>query len=406
MYTRPVEPTLDVDRRAVRQERAGARRRTRPRSRPGYDFGETAELFDHPYRGEAGQARRRAPTRTSPATPPWRGASWPPASSPKLPVFLGSYPITPASDILHELSKHKNFGVRTFQAEDEIAGIGSALGAAFGGHLGVTTTSGPGVALKSRDDRPGRQPRAAAARHRHPARRALDRAAHQDRGGRPAHGDVRPPRRVAAADRRGVQPVALLRRRHRGGPHRAQVPHAGDPAVRRLPGQRRRAVAAARRRRRCPTSRSRSPPSPTTSRDDGTEVFWPYLRDPETLAAAVGGARHARSHAPHRRHREGGRLRQHLLRRPTTTSAWSTCGPPRSPASPTTSRPIEVHGDARRRAARARLGLDVGRHRRRRRPGARARQEGGPRPPDAPQPVPGEPRRGAAPVSPRCSSPR
>ncbi|WP_418952611.1 2-oxoacid:acceptor oxidoreductase subunit alpha [Streptomyces pyridomyceticus] len=66
-----------------------------------------------------------------------------------LPLYLGSYPITPASDILHELSKHKNFGVRTFQAEDEIAGIGAALGAAFGGALGVTTTSGPGVALKS-----------------------------------------------------------------------------------------------------------------------------------------------------------------------------------------------------------------------------------------------------------------
>jgi 2-oxoglutarate ferredoxin oxidoreductase subunit alpha len=66
-----------------------------------------------------------------------------------LPLFLGSYPITPASDILHELSKHKRFGVRTFQAEDEIAGIGAALGAAFGGSLAVTTTSGPGLALKS-----------------------------------------------------------------------------------------------------------------------------------------------------------------------------------------------------------------------------------------------------------------
>lgn len=66
-----------------------------------------------------------------------------------LPVFLGSYPITPASDILHELSKHKSFDVTTFQAEDEIAGVGSALGAAFGGALGVTTTSGPGLALKS-----------------------------------------------------------------------------------------------------------------------------------------------------------------------------------------------------------------------------------------------------------------
>ena len=66
-----------------------------------------------------------------------------------LPLFLGSYPITPASDILHELSKHKRFGVTTFQAEDEIAGIGAALGAAFGGSLGVTSTSGPGIALKS-----------------------------------------------------------------------------------------------------------------------------------------------------------------------------------------------------------------------------------------------------------------
>ncbi|HEY3734213.1 MAG TPA: 2-oxoacid:acceptor oxidoreductase subunit alpha [Streptosporangiaceae bacterium] len=66
-----------------------------------------------------------------------------------LPLFLGSYPITPASDILHELSKHKRFGIRTFQAEDEIAGVGAALGAAFGGSLAVTTTSGPGMILKA-----------------------------------------------------------------------------------------------------------------------------------------------------------------------------------------------------------------------------------------------------------------
>ena len=66
-----------------------------------------------------------------------------------LPLFLGAYPITPASDVLHELSKHKRFGVTTFQAEDEIAGVGAALGASFAGHLGVTTTSGPGVVLKS-----------------------------------------------------------------------------------------------------------------------------------------------------------------------------------------------------------------------------------------------------------------
>jgi 2-oxoglutarate/2-oxoacid ferredoxin oxidoreductase subunit alpha len=65
-----------------------------------------------------------------------------------LPLFLGAYPITPASDILHELAKHKRFGVRTFQAEDEIAGIGAAIGASFGGALAVTSSSGPGIALK------------------------------------------------------------------------------------------------------------------------------------------------------------------------------------------------------------------------------------------------------------------
>src|SRR5690606_2905365 len=66
-----------------------------------------------------------------------------------LKLFLGSYPITPASDVLHELSRHKSFSIRTFQAEDEIAAITSAIGASYGGLLGVTTTSGPGMALKS-----------------------------------------------------------------------------------------------------------------------------------------------------------------------------------------------------------------------------------------------------------------
>ncbi len=70
------------------------------------------------------------------------------AESANLQLFLGSYPITPATDILHELSKHKEFGVKTFQAEDEIAGICSAIGASFGGALAITTSSGPGVALK------------------------------------------------------------------------------------------------------------------------------------------------------------------------------------------------------------------------------------------------------------------
>ncbi|MCX4882906.1 MULTISPECIES: 2-oxoacid:acceptor oxidoreductase subunit alpha [unclassified Streptomyces] len=118
--------------------------------RAGWNFGETTEDFAVSY--EVAPAATAFPPGT------YRNISGNLALSygliaasrqADLPLFLGSYPITPASDILHELSKHKNFGVRTFQAEDEIAGIGAALGAAFGGSLGVTTTSGPGVALKS-----------------------------------------------------------------------------------------------------------------------------------------------------------------------------------------------------------------------------------------------------------------
>ncbi|GHH19886.1 2-oxoacid:acceptor oxidoreductase subunit alpha [Streptomyces lanatus] len=118
--------------------------------RAGWNFGETTEDFAVSY--------EIAPATTAFPVGTYRNISGNLALSyglvaasrqADLPLYLGSYPITPASDILHELSRHKNFGVRTFQAEDEIAGIGAALGAAFGGSLAVTTTSGPGVALKS-----------------------------------------------------------------------------------------------------------------------------------------------------------------------------------------------------------------------------------------------------------------
>jgi len=114
----------------------------------GYNFGETTEVFAVSYEVK--------PAKLRPGT--YRNISGNLALSygliaasqlSGLPLFLGAYPITPASDILHELSKHKAFGVRTFQAEDEIAGVGAALGAAFGGSLGVTTSSGPGIALKA-----------------------------------------------------------------------------------------------------------------------------------------------------------------------------------------------------------------------------------------------------------------
>jgi 2-oxoglutarate ferredoxin oxidoreductase subunit alpha len=114
----------------------------------GYHFGETTETIGSRY--HVGKARME-PGRYRSITGNMALAYGLVAASQKsgLPLFLGSYPITPASDILHELSKHKNFGVRTFQAEDEIAGISSAIGASYAGQMGITTTSGPGLALKS-----------------------------------------------------------------------------------------------------------------------------------------------------------------------------------------------------------------------------------------------------------------
>ena len=147
MYGRPTEPTIDfLEKRFARV--ADIRDANVTAFKAGWFFGETTEAFVVQYEIK--------PAPMSPGT--YRNITGNLALSygliagstqSGLPLFLGSYPITPASDILHELSKHKRFGVTTFQAEDEIAGVGAALGAAFGGALGVTTTSGPGLALKS-----------------------------------------------------------------------------------------------------------------------------------------------------------------------------------------------------------------------------------------------------------------
>ncbi|MFE9570243.1 2-oxoacid:acceptor oxidoreductase subunit alpha [Streptomyces sp. NPDC006692] len=149
MYHRPTENTEKFLRTKFAKKPAIAEANVAA-FRAGWNFGETTEDFAVSY--EVAPATSAFPAGT------YRNISGNLALSygliaasrqADLPLYLGSYPITPASDILHELSRHKNFGVRTFQAEDEIAGIGAALGAAFGGSLGVTTTSGPGVALKS-----------------------------------------------------------------------------------------------------------------------------------------------------------------------------------------------------------------------------------------------------------------
>lgn len=147
MYSRPTDSTVAfLERRFAKA--AGIRDANIAAFKAGWNFGETSEAFVAQYE-----------IKPAPMTPgTYRNISGNLALSygliagavqSGLPLFLGSYPITPASDILHELSKHKRFGVTTLQAEDEIAGIGAALGASFAGVLGITTTSGPGIALKS-----------------------------------------------------------------------------------------------------------------------------------------------------------------------------------------------------------------------------------------------------------------
>jgi 2-oxoglutarate ferredoxin oxidoreductase subunit alpha len=147
LYTRPTEATVGW----IEEKYAGKPLVMEANLRAfkaGFHFGETAELFESSYQVKpAALAPGEYVNITGNTATAWGLIAASTRSG--LPLFLGTYPITPASDILHELSKHKQFGVRTFQAEDEISGIGAALGAAFGGALGVTTTSGPGIDLKS-----------------------------------------------------------------------------------------------------------------------------------------------------------------------------------------------------------------------------------------------------------------
>jgi 2-oxoglutarate ferredoxin oxidoreductase subunit alpha len=147
MYHRPTEGTIRFLERQFRRKPEIAAANIAA-FRAGYNYGETTEAFAVSYEIKPAPM---APGRYRNISGNQALALGLVAAGQRsgLPLFLGAYPITPASDILHELSKHKSYGVRTFQAEDEIAGISSAIGAAFGGALGVTTTSGPGISLKS-----------------------------------------------------------------------------------------------------------------------------------------------------------------------------------------------------------------------------------------------------------------
>ncbi|HVL53649.1 MAG TPA: 2-oxoacid:acceptor oxidoreductase subunit alpha, partial [Vitreimonas sp.] len=147
LYERSMDPTLRWIEQKFNARPVIAEANQRA-LKAGYAFGETTEIFHTHY--------RVAPAKLAPGT--YRNITGNEATALGMlassaladrPLFYGSYPITPASDILHQLSGYKNFGVKTFQAEDEIAAIGAAIGASYGGALGLTASSGPGIALKS-----------------------------------------------------------------------------------------------------------------------------------------------------------------------------------------------------------------------------------------------------------------
>jgi 2-oxoglutarate/2-oxoacid ferredoxin oxidoreductase subunit alpha len=147
MYSRPTEPTERwLQAKFSNQPELADANVTALKA--GFAFGETTEIFTHTYEVPAAElppGRYRQVTGNTALSYGLIAA----AERADLPLYCGGYPITPASDVLQELARHKNFGVRTFQAEDEIAGVGAALGAAFAGNLACTVTSGPGVALKA-----------------------------------------------------------------------------------------------------------------------------------------------------------------------------------------------------------------------------------------------------------------
>ena len=189
LYTRPTESTVAEirDKFAKKPEIADANIRA---FQAGYAFGETTEGFAVQY--------EVAPAKMVPGV--YRNVNGNQALAlglvaagvkSGLPLFLGAYPITPASGILEELAGYKHFGVRTFQAEDEIAAVGAALGASFGGSLGDHDLERPGHRPQAGDDRPRGHARAPARHPRHPARRAGDRDADEAGAGRPAERPVR-----------------------------------------------------------------------------------------------------------------------------------------------------------------------------------------------------------------------
>ena len=391
MYTRPEQPTLDwiatkfASKTQVRDANAAA-------FKAGHAFGETAELIGDRYTVDPAPQPPGVYTSINGNT----ATAWGLVAASqlaKLPLFLGSYPITPASDILHELAKHKNFGVRTLQAEDEIAGVGAALGAAYGGHLGVTTTSGPGVALKSET--------IGLAISLELPLLIID----VQRGG-PSTGL---PTKTEQSDllmamygRHGESPLPIV-----AAYSPAQCFHAVIEAVRIAVTYRTPVflltdgylangaepwlvpdVAS------LPEIGVSFLTEPNATAADGTPVLRPYRARCRHARPSLDRPWHARPGASHRGYRERGRHRQHLLhaREPCRDDP-----PPGGQGGRYRQRHRPGRGDRRRRRCRSprrRMGFHLGRHQRSRRspPKRRATSRSGPRHPS--QPVPGQPRRG------------
>ena len=347
----------------------------------GYAFGETTEIFHTHYRVKPASAAAGHLPQHHRQRGDGAGHGRPPPSSPTRPLFYGSYPITPASDILHQLSTYKHFGVKTFQAEDEIAAIGSAIGASYGGALGLTASSGPGIALKTE---------------------AMGLAVMVElplvvvdvqRAG-PSTGM---PTKIEQSDllqvmygRNGDAPIPVV------AP--ATPAECFDYAVEawRIALKYMTPVAYLSDAFLATGSEPWRVPAvadlPSIAVDSWTDkgTFRPYLRDPRDARAAVGRARHARPGAPHRRPGEGGCHGQHQLR-PGQPPPDDRAAPREGgAASRTTSRTSRSSG---RRAATcwssagapptARIRSAVERLQAR---GSRRR----PRPPTPPQPVPAQ----------------
>ena len=305
LYHRPVEGTLGFieAKFSLRPEIAEANTKA---FKAGWNYGETSEDFAVSY--------EVAPAKLAPGT--YRQISGNSALTygliaasklSGLPLFLGAYPITPASDVLEQLANLKDFGVRTFQAEDEIAASGAALGAAFGGSLGVTTSAGPGIVLKS-------ETVGLAVTLELPLVIVDVQRAGPSTGmpTKPEQADLL----MVLFGRNSESPVPVVAASTPAGcfdaaieaADRDQVQDAGVPALGRVPGERVRALAHSGRRVASRTSRPSSQRSRTTPRASSRTGATPRR------SRVPGPSRDTRPRAPHRRAREAGRDRQRLLR--------------------------------------------------------------------------------------------